>query len=72
MQEFRIKEYGRMELAMMYSPGIAPESAWRKLKRWMQLSPGLLASMRGKGYDGRSRSFTPAQVRLIVEALGEP
>lgn len=61
-----------MELAMMYSPGIAPESAWRKLKRWMQLSPGLLVSMRGKGNDGRSRSFTPAQVRLIVEALGEP
>lgn len=24
------------------------------------------------GYDGHTRSFTPAQVRLIVEALGEP
>lgn len=72
MQEFRIKEYGRMELAMKYSPGIAPESAWRKLKRWIYLCPGLTARLRDKGYDGHSRSFTPAQVRIIVEALGEP
>lgn len=72
MEEFRIKEYGRTELAMMYCPGIAPESAWRKLKRWMQLSPGLLDRLRDTGYDGCSRSFTPAQVRLIVDALGEP
>ena len=69
---FRIKEYGRTELASLYCPGISPHSAWGKLRRWLSLVPGLTARLAAAGYDGRQRSLTPAQVRLIVEALGEP
>lgn len=72
MQAFVMREYGRTELAQMYCPDIAPGSAWRKLRRWMRLYPGLVDGLAAIGYDERSRSFTPAQVRLIVEALGEP
>lgn len=69
---FRIKEYGRMELAQLYCPDITPESAWKKLKTWIELSPGLADRLRALGYDGHTRSFTPAQVRAIVDGIGEP
>ncbi len=61
-----------MELAQIYCHTIMPESAWKKFRRWMQLYPGLMESLTAIGYNEHSRSFTPAQVRLIVDALGEP
>ena len=72
MESFRISEYGRMDLAQLYCHTVLPESAWRKFKRWMQLYPGLMQRLTAIGYTDHSRCFTPAQVRLIVEALGEP
>ena len=73
METFKIHEYGRTELAQLYCPGIMPESAWKKLKKWMAHSPGLLTRLHALGYDHvHTRSFTPAMVRLIVDALGEP
>lgn len=71
-KNFKVREYGRMELAQLYCPDIAPESAWKKLKKWIDLNPGLADRLRAVGYDSHTRSFTPAQVRLIVEAIGEP
>ncbi len=61
-----------MELAQIYCHTIMPESAWKKFRRWMQLYPGLMESLTAISYNEHSRSFTPAQVRLIVDALGEP
>lgn len=61
-----------MELAQLYCPDIAQESAWKKLRRWIALNHDLTRLLQDLGYDGRSRSFTPAQVRAITEALGEP
>ena len=72
MQQFKCREYGRMELAQLYCPDIAPESAWKKLKVWIKHHPGLSESLSALGYDGHRRSFTPAQVHVIVDALGEP
>ena len=69
---FKVRKYGRTELAQLYSPDITPDSAWTKLKKWIDLSPGLTERLRSLGYDGRTRSFTPAQVQMIVDALGEP
>ena len=71
--EFRIRAYGRTELAQMYSPHITPEAAWQKLKAWIDYYPGLNGWLREAGYRPERRTgFTPRQVRLIVEALGEP
>lgn len=72
MEEFRIKEYGRTQLAQLYCPDIAPPSAWKKLRRWMAASPGLAGRLSALGYGDGCRSFTPAQVAAIVEALGTP
>lgn len=72
MQAFKIREYGRTELALAYCPAITPDAAWRKLRHWIRLFPGLDDRLASIGYTPRSRSFTPAQVQLIVDALGEP
>ena len=72
MIDMRIKEYGRTELAQLYSPTITAGAAWKKLRRWIAASPGLEERLAESGYTESCRSFTPAQVRLIVGALGTP
>ena len=72
MQRFKVRQYGRTELAQLYCPDIAPESAWKKLRKWIEYHPGLADSLSAIGYDGSTRSFTPAQVQAITNALGEP
>lgn len=69
---FKIRQYGRAELAQTYSPDIAPMSAWKRLKKWIDLFPGLNERLRQAGYDGHARTLTPQQVQIIVDALGEP
>jgi hypothetical protein len=39
---------------------------------WINYYPNLMDDLRSIGFSDSSRSFTPAQVRLIVDALGEP
>lgn len=73
MREFRIRQYGRTELALLYSPDITPKAAWKKLQQWISYHPQLPLTLRRLGYDARrQRIFTPAQVEAIVEAIGEP
>ena len=42
MSEFKIRAYGRMELAQLYSPQLTGIAAYRKMKKWISLCPGLL------------------------------
>lgn len=72
MNTFTIRTYGRTELAQIYCPDLCPEAAYRKLKHWIDLCPGLRDRLSALGGSSHSRSYTPAQVRLIVAALGEP
>jgi len=68
----QIRSYGKGELAQLYCPNVTAAAARKKLKSWMYYYPHLMENLRSIGYTDVSRSFTPAQVRLIVEALGEP
>ena len=70
--EFKVRCYGRRELAMRYCPDIAPASAHKKFNLWIDRCPGLLDSLRQVGYTTKQRQFTPHQVQLIVNAIGEP
>lgn len=65
--EKTIKTYGRMELAQMYFPAIAPRSAWRRMKDLLRenVSTAELASM-------SRRVFMPAEVSLIFNTFGKP
>lgn len=71
--KYEKRTYGRTELALLYSPDITPEAAWRKLKNWIAVYPGLPKRLAQAGYlPHRQRTFTPAQVAIIVECIGEP
>lgn len=71
-ETFPIRCYGRGELALLYLPHLQQRSALKSFNEWIARAPGLLASLEKAGYDHSSRRYTPAQVRLIVDALGEP
>ena len=50
MNEFKIRAYGRMELAQLYSPTLTDIAAYRKMKKWISLCPGLLQRLYDLGY----------------------
>jgi len=57
-----VKTYGRMELAQMYFPAIAPRSAWRRMKDLLRES-----STTAELAEQTRRVFMPAEVSLIFE-----
>ncbi len=72
MEEFRIRTYGRTELALLYNPKLTEQAAYCKLNYWIDLAPRLREALNAQGASLKSRSYNPAQVRLIVDALGAP
>lgn len=72
MMEFQYRMYGKSELALKYCPHLSASAARRKLMQWIELQPQLVEDLQHLGLVENSRCFTPIQVRLIVEAIGEP
>ena len=60
------------ELARLYSPGHSDRQARRRLQSWISSHPTLPHSLSASGFSQGCRILTPAQVGLILEALGEP
>ena len=58
---------GRSELAHLYFPNLEQKCAWQKLRRWLHLNPRLrpLTVI-------RRHTFSPQEVQLIYDELGEP
>lgn len=69
---FVIRSYSKSELAMLYSPFITPKAAVKKLNRWIAIKPGLTERLQDTGMQPNAKCYTPFQVHIIVEALGEP
>lgn len=53
-------------------PEISPKSAASELRKWIGKSPGLTEALSATGLRTKDKRYTPAQVELIVEAIGEP
>ena len=68
----KIRTYGKGELAQLYCPNRTTAAARKKLMLWINLYPNLMDALHQAGFSDSTRSFTPAQVKLIVDALGEP
>ena len=66
MEPFKIRTYGRTELAQLYCPGICP------LNQWIDFHPTLRSELHALVPSDKVRTYTPAQVQLIYNALGEP
>lgn len=71
-KKFEPRSYAKGELASMYLPDITPDSASKTLRKWIEKYPGLSEELKATGLTASDRRYTPAQVRLIVDALGEP
>ena len=70
---FKIQQYGKSELALMYFPGAATASgALSNLNYWIRRNKKLVKALQNCGMPPKSKSFTPREVALIVEHLGEP
>ena len=69
---FRIREYGKTELAVLYSPHLRTVTAVKKLRRWIRGNRPLMAALTEADYNPRRLSYTPREVELIVRHLGAP
>lgn len=70
--QFKIRSYGYGELAQLYFPNISKKSASVQLRKWIIINQLLKDNLTQSGYKPRQRIFTPKQVTLIIEHLGEP
>ena len=70
--EFVIRAYSKKELALMYFPYSSPRTAVSHLMRWIHRCTQLWEQLQEMGYETTCKTFTPRQVRAIVEQLGEP
>ena len=69
---FKIRSYGRTELAQLYNPELTPPAAWRTLQRWISFNKPLQERLLAIGMQKNQRRYTPAMVAAIVEHLGDP
>ncbi len=69
---FRVRTYGWQELALLYNPGITPNAANRRLRKWITKNRLLYEELQQAGWEHRSYLLTPRQVEIIVKYLGEP
>lgn len=71
-EEFIIRPYTKKELALRYFPDSTPSTAVNHLMAWVRRCTPLWDALQATGYRPTSKSFTPRQVKSIVEYLGEP
>ena len=72
MEDFIIRTYTKKELALMYFPESMPRTAVNHLMVWICRCDPLWEELMKMGYCKTSKSFSPKQVKTIVEYLGEP
>ena len=69
---FVIRSYGFGQLAQMYYPDHNYQSALLHFREEMHLTRGMWEAMVAEGYKENTKILTRAQVRTIVQFLGEP
>lgn len=73
MMEFKVKAYGKSELAMLYFPDAgSAHTAVNHLMSWIHRNPELSEELMKMGYRKSDKFFTPKQVAVIAGYLGEP
>ena len=72
IEDFKIRMYTKKELALMYFPESYPRTAVNHLMVWIRRCTPLWNELLDMGYCKTSKSFSPKQVKAIVEYLGEP
>ena len=68
----KIKSYPKSELALMYFPDSTPATAVKHLMSTIRRCDMLWDELQAMGYNKRRKTFTPREVRAIVDWLGAP
>jgi hypothetical protein len=66
-ETFKIRRYGKTELACIYYPALTPESAIQKFRRDLKKNPRLRYLV-----DRSIHELSKPQVRQIIEELDDP
>ncbi len=73
MDSFPIRSYTKKELALAYFPTSEnPHSAVNHLMSWINRCTPLREALEAQGYMKTAKWFSPREVRMIIEHLGEP
>lgn len=67
---FRLRIYGKAELACLYFPNRSPETARRNLYRWMYRCPSIREGLAALGHDKHRKFFLKPEVEVIVRVRG--
>ena len=70
--EFRLRIYGKSELACLYFPDRSPETARRNLYRWMYRCPSIREGLAALGHDKHRQVFPQAGGGGDRAGTGEP
>lgn len=66
------RAYGVTEFAQLYFPGQTPVVAYKRMWEWIRTSRGLKAKLEAAGRVKFQKLYTPKQVNVLVDHLGEP
>lgn len=72
MNDFKIKNYTKKELALLFFPDSQPRTAVHHLMAWIKRNKTISDYLRANGHNVFSKYFTSREVAVIVENLGEP
>lgn len=72
LEEFKVRAYGKTELAQLYMPNSEPRCACKILQRWFNINPELTEELNRAGYKKHQKILTPRQVKIIIKYIGEP
>ena len=72
MDNFNIRAYSKKELALMYLPDSTPRTAVNHLMAMIRKCDMLWDELQQMGYYNKSKTFTPREVKAIIDWLGAP
>ncbi len=72
IENFAIRAYTKKELALLYFPDSTPGTAVKHLMVTIRRNDMLWDELQAMGYYNRRKTFTPREVRAIVDWLGAP
>ena len=67
-----IRSYTKQELAQLYFPTASPEAAQKRLYRWINRNPELMAELNVSNTSKNAKYWSRHQVEKIVDYLDEP
>lgn len=70
--KFCFRTYSKVELAMLYAPGLCASPALQRLYRWIKHNKELTQALQQVGYNKHRHVFLKREVVLITHYLGEP